>query len=381
MNRKLVVIGMVSALSLSVLAGCSGTNDKEAMATVDPGANAVTVKVEDVKEGEVNEPIRLLAEVSANTSLGILPKVGGTLQEIFVKKGDAVKKGQVLARLDQKDYVLGVKAAEAQLGVARANLQSLNGDETAKRSLEIAQANYDRVKALYNSKAVSQSQLEQAEAQLLQAQSQFALAQANVRQAEVGLEKASSSLDDTNIRATVDGIITAVHFEVGESVSPQSPVFNLINIDPVLVKLNVAETHLSKFKQGMEVEVQTQTGPYKGKVTFISLEADAQSKMYPVEIEIPNGEGKLLPGMKADVFAKDAESKKGLLVSTDAIVEQDGKKFVYVIEGDKAVKREVTVAEGNTTKVIVQQGLNAGDKVVVKGQSNLKDGSTIKVEQ
>lgn len=403
MRRKWLSISLAGAVSLSLLAGCSGKG-KDTMAPVDPGTTAVTVKVEEVKEGEVNEPIRLLAEVSANANVAIVPKVSGTLREIYVKKGDAVKNGQVLAKLDQTDYILGVRQAEAALEMANASLkQAREGNgaaesghssyEIAKRGLEIAQANYDRTKALFEAGAASQSQLEQAEAALHQAQSQLnqakqgmaaiEVAEAGVRQAQVGLERANSSLNDTVIRATADGIVSSIHYDTGALVGPQGPVFTLIDLDPVLVKLNVSENNLAKFKTGMEVDlnVPAQSAAVKGKVKYVGLQADAQSKMFPVEIEVANPDRRLVPGMKAEVLAKDPESKKGLLLPTDAIMEQDGKKYVYVTEGDKAVKREVTVSEGNSSKVVVLQGVNAGDKVVVKGQSNLRDQAKIRLEE
>jgi HlyD family secretion protein len=416
-----------------------------------------------VKEGGLQGGSKLLGEVSPSVSVSVIPKVSGTLASLLVKKGDIVKQGQVIARLDQADYILGVKQAEATLNSARASLaQAQAGVSTAKASLAqaqasvdvansslaqaksthgvnaagntsyeiarqsvaIAQANYNRVKSLVDAGAASALELEQAESALLQAKSMLnqsaqadaqgkgaievakssvkqaqvsadktakasiqqaiggeKAARASVQQAQVGLERARTALNDTVMKAPITGIVSSVGYDTGELVSSQQPVVTIINVNPVLVKVNVSETMISKFAKGstVDVEIPALGKTVKGKVTYAGVEADRQSKMFPVEIEIANGNGEILPGMKVNVLDSQMESQKGLLVSTDAIVEKDGKKYVYIVEGTRAIKRAIVTAEGNSTQVLVVNGLKAGDKVVVKGQTQLKDQSQIRI--
>lgn len=390
------------AVTATAVTGCQKSAETTSNAAVTKEQPEVAVKIETVQEGELGDTSKVLGEVAANTNVSIPAKAAGTLTKLYVKKGDTVRNGQVIAELDQVNYQLGVKQAEAALQQANAALQQAkeaNGAggvspyELATRGLEIAQNNYLKVKALVDSNAVPKAQLDQAESSLIQAQSQLNqakqgaasidVAQAAVNSAQVGVERARQSLDDTIVRATADGMITSLPFEVGATVGPQAPVATLININPVLVKVNVSENNLSKFKKGLELDiaVPSQSLSVKGKVSYVAPSADAQSKMFPIEIEVANPEQKLLPGMKVDVLVKDLESKKGLLLSTDAIIEENGKKYVFVVEGDKAVKREVIISEGNTSKVIVQQGASSGDKAVVKGQTQLKDQSKVRITQ
>ncbi|MEW9670325.1 efflux RND transporter periplasmic adaptor subunit [Ammoniphilus sp. 3BR4] len=442
--RSWKTIGLASVIALSLLAGCGKTED--ASAPVEEGtqidATAIPVSVEELKEGVLSRSDRIIGEINANTSISLFSKVSGTLVGLTVKKGDSVKNGQVIGKLDPSDYLLAVKQAEAALAVAKASLQQAQSGkglnpggtsqelasqgielyltmyerakESAEQGLRLAQANYERNKALFEANAISASdmeqeektllqletqykaQIDQAESSLLQAKSQLnqavkseaqtdagiQVAQARVKQAQVDVERARNALTDSEIKATADGIITDVKVEVGDSVNPQAPIASLIHLDPAIVKLNITENNRLKFKQGMEMDISVPSLQLKtkGKVSYVGLEASAQTKMFPVELEVTNPDRALLPGMKVDVSVNDLEEKKGLLISTDAIIEEEGKKVVYVIEGDTAVKREIALTEGNTKQVIVESGLNAGDKVVVKGHSQLKDQAKVVVK-
>lgn len=410
MKSKWLYMGMAGVLAASLMTGCgkateTSTEEGATTAVTAEEIKPIAVSVTQIGEGTLSSTDKILGEISANTNISILSKVPGTLVELSVKKGDRVKNGQVIGRLDQTDYLLAVKQAEAQLGYAQANLnqaQSVNGInvagssyDLAKRAGELAQANYDRTKALVDSGAAPASQLEQVETALIQAKTQLnqaakgdanstatiEVAKAGVKQAQVGVEMAKSTLKDTMVKATADGIITDVMVEVGDAVGPQMPIASLINFDPAIVKVNVTETNLAKFNKGSELDlfVPSQGKNLKGKVTYVGFEASAQSKMFPVELQIANADLSILPGMKVDVMVKDLAGKKGVLVPTEAILEVDGKKIVYVVESDQATKREVVLSEGNSTHVIAESGLNAGEKVVVKGHSQLKDQAKVRV--
>ncbi|MFT9849667.1 efflux RND transporter periplasmic adaptor subunit [Aneurinibacillus sp. REN35] len=466
MKRKWMQIGTACLLSASLLSGCgaaqeTGTMSAGSAAEVKP----VAVSVAQVKEGVLTGGSQLLGEVWPKVSVTVIAKQSGTLASLSVQKGDAVKAGQVIGRLDATDYVMGVKQAEAALNTANASLAQAQAGisaarasqaqaqasvetaaasltqakntygvkasgntsyEIAKQGVMIAQANYDRVKSLVDAGAISKAQLDQAEEALLQAknvlnqsaqadaQGQGAInaaqsnvkqaqvganktaaaavqqaiggeraARAGVQQAQVGVEKARHALHDTVIKSPVTGTISSLGYEQGELVSPQVPVATIINMNSVLVKLNVSESMIAKFTKGSEVDVQIPAleKTVIGKVTYKGIEADHQSRMFPIEIELSNASGTILPGMKVNVVGAQMDSQKGLLVPTDAIIEKDGKKSVYIIEGTRAIKRSIVTAEGNSTHVLVVSGLKAGDKVVVKGQTQLKDQTPVRIIQ
>ncbi len=444
MQRNWGKVGLAGLVALLLVTGCGKT--EETVAPVGEGETAeaalIPVGIEEIKEGTLNHSDRLIGEISANTNIALYAKVPGTLVELQVKKGDTVKNGQVIGKLDPKDYQIAVKQAEAALAVANANLnQAKSGKglnpagtsqdlaaqgielslgmyqrakDSAEQGLRLSQANYDRMKALYEANAISAKEIEQEEKALLQAQTQYKaqidqaestllqaksqlnqavkseaqtdagieVAHARVKQAQVDIERARNSLQDTQIKATADGIITDVKVEVGDGVSPQAPIAQLIHIDPAVVKLNVTEANRPKFKEGLELEITVPSlqKKMKARIMHVGLEASAHTKMFPVELHASNPDRSLLPGMKVDVMVTDLEVKKGLLLPTDAIVDRDGKKMVYVIQGGNiAVQREVVLTEGNTKQVLVESGVSAGEQVVVKGHSQLKDQALIRI--
>lgn len=437
MKAKWIYVGVACMLSISAITGCG--QSKEANATADSAAKEakeVTVSVAEIKQGSVMPGDKLLGEISPTTTISITPKLSGTVVYVPVKKGQYVERGQVIAKLDQTDYLLGVKQAEAAVRTAQAGLAQAQvsvdsakseldqaktaykikeagqtSSEIARQNVEIAQQNYDRLRSLVAAGAASASQLEQAEAQLLQAKSTLnqsaqgdvqnkgsitsataALKQAQVsyektskaavQQAQVGLEKAKVALRDTVITAPSSGVLATLAFEEGELAGPQE-MATIISMNPVTVKINVSESSIVKFKKGaaLDVEIPALHTKVKASVTYTGPQADKQSKMFPVELQIPNSDNRLLPGMKVNVLTQNMDSKSGLLVPTEALIEKDGKKYVYVVEGGRAVKRDIITAEGDSNNVIIVNGLKAGEKVAVKGQGQLRDQAAVKVVQ
>ncbi|WP_314305886.1 efflux RND transporter periplasmic adaptor subunit [Brevibacillus parabrevis] len=440
-KRKLINAGVVCLIGAAIITGCNAqstateeSSKGQAQSEKPSGTeiemikaeNSLDVKVAEVTEGELKESDKLLAEIFANTDVSILGKTSGTVSQILVKKGDAVKKGQVIAKLDNTEALLRLQQAEASLAVAKANLESANrmGTSTqlaesqlklaeqtyanAKGSIaqgmELAQANYDRAKKLYEQRAMSKGELENAHNAFLQAKNQYQsqldqaetalnnartqvnqadkngrVTKANVQQGQAEVNIARNALDNTLIKATVDGIVTEIFVQEGDTITLQKPVATIINLDPVIVKVNVSEKALPSLPKGTQLDLQvpSQGVKVKGSVSYVGLSASEQSRLFPVEIEVPNPKGTLLPGMKAEVSAKKGQA--GILVPTDAIVERNGKSVVYVVNETRVAEQEISIALKGTEMTLIESGVKQGDKVVIKGQSQLKDGAKINI--
>lgn len=268
-----------------------------------------------------------------------------------------------------------LEQAEAALLQAKSVMnQSAQADAQGQGAITMAQSNVKQAQVGANKTSAAAIQ---------QAMGGEKAARAGVQQAQVGVEKARNALRDTVITSPVAGIISSLGYEQGELVSPQVPLATIVNTASVLVKLNVSESMVAKFAKGNEVDVEIPAlgKTVVGKVTYKGIEADHQSKMFPIEIEVSNASGTILPGMKVNVIGTQMDSQKGLLVPVEAIIEKDGKKSVYIVEGTRAIKRSIVTAEGNSTHVIVMSGLKAGDRVVVKGQTQVKDQTPVRIVQ
>ncbi|MFF2528171.1 efflux RND transporter periplasmic adaptor subunit [Brevibacillus sp. NPDC058079] len=440
-KTKLISSVVTCLLGLAIISGCNSqsaekTNSNEGRTQIESPSsteietikveNSVDVQVEEVIEGELKESNRLLAEVFANTDVSIYGKTTGTVSQILVKKGDTVKKGQVIGKLDQTEAQLKLRQAEAALAVANANLEHsnkmgtssqlansqlkqaeqtfANANRTIAQGLTLAKANYDRAKKLFEEKALSKSELDNAENAYLQAKNQYQsqldqaqialinartqvntadkngrVTQANVQQGKVEVDISRNALENTLIKSTVDGIVTDIQVQEGDTINPQKPVATVINLDPMIVKVNVSEKALASFQKGIQLDLQvpSQNIKVKGSITYVGLKASDQSKLFPVEIEVPNPKGTLLPGMKADVSS--IKGQAGILIPTDAILERNGKSVAYVVNGERVAEKEISIASKGTEKTLIGSGVKSGDKVVIKGQSQLKDGAKIRI--
>ncbi|GEC87675.1 efflux RND transporter periplasmic adaptor subunit [Brevibacillus brevis] len=440
-KTKLISSGVACLIGLTIISGCNSqsaekTNSNEGRTPIESQSsteietikveNSVDVQVEEVTEGELKESDRLLAEVFANTDVSIYGKTTGTVSEILVKKGDTVKKGQVIGKLDQTEAQLKLRHAEAALAVANANLEHSNkmgtsselansqlkqaeqtyasAQRTIAQGLTLAQANYDRAKKLFEEKALSKSELENAENAYLQAKNQYQsqldqaqtalinartqvntadkngrVTQANVQQGKVEVDISRNALENTLIKSTIDGIVTDIQVQEGDTINPQKPIATVINLDPMIVKVNVSEKALASFQKGTQLDLQvpSQNIKVKGSISYVGLKASDQSKLFPVEIEVPNPKGTLLPGMKAEVSSKKGQA--GILIPTDAILERNGKSVAYVVDGERVAEKEISIASKGTEKTLIGSGVKPGDQVVIKGQSQLKDGAKIRI--
>lgn len=401
---------MLAVASVLLLSACS----QQAPETTPAAVEKITpVQVETVTSGSVTLDAGLSAKLAPSQEVQISPKASGKITALPVKLGQYVQQGTVLFRLDEVDLANAVKQAEAALQVAQANLRqtdnsSISGLEQAKNSLKQAeqalkdaQVNQRRMQQLFNEGAISAQQLEQANTQLTNAQTAYANAQqslqtaqqmtgvevseASLKQAQVNLQNARTQLANAVVTAPFSGYISSVTGEIGQFASPSAPVVTLVNTNPLIVKANIAEDDITKVKVGTNVKIEvTALGKeLDAKVTAVSPVMDSQLKAYPIEISIPNPSNELKSDMVVNVkfnFQTSAQENK-LVISRKAIFEREGKKYVYVIEGDVAKQVEITTGQGTSDKIEVLTGLKEGAQIVVKGQTLLKDGGKVKIQK
>ncbi|CAM3460369.1 efflux RND transporter periplasmic adaptor subunit [Brevibacillus invocatus] len=410
MNRSMKpVILALLAISL-VVGGCSAP---EAAAPTEEKAESVTpVQVDAVSNGTVDSEAGITAKLAPSEEVQVMPKSGGKLTSLPVKLGQQVSKGQVLFKLDEQDLINGVQQAEAAYAVAQASLkqsgsssdqglvQAQNGLKQAEISLNDAKVNQQRMQNLFTQGAISSQQMEQANTQLTNAQLAYTNAQENlqmasqktglqvseasVKQAAVNLQNAKEQLANATVTSPIDGFVSSVNGAVGQ-MAGQSPVVVVVNTNPLIVKANLSETEITKIAVGtpVKVHVQSTDQTLDAKVTAVSPVMNSQLKAYPIEISIPNPSNELKSDMVVNVTfpAAGSEGASGLVVSRQAVFERSGQQYVFKLEGDVVKQVEITTGKSSSDKIEVLSGLSAGDQVVVKGQTLLKDGSKISIQK
>ena len=286
-----------------------------------------------------------------------------------IDQGDWVTKGTILATVSEVDYNDKLQQANAQLARAQANYDR-------------AKLSFDRMSVLYKNGAATVSDYDNAQAQMLDTK-------AAIDSAKASISEAQTALDYCKLRAPFDGWIVKRNVDEGQLVGPATNGFTISDVRSVKAVFGVPDTAMEHIRLGSPETVTTDAvaGDFAGHVTSISPSADAKSRVYSVEVSIPNGENRLKAGMIASITIRSGTEKKQVdVVSLAAVVRSlkhpDG-FAVFVPDGNGDTVRvhsqevELGGTYGNT--IAVEQGLRPGDRVVTYGATMIKDGETVRV--
>jgi len=378
-----------------LLAGCH----RAAIASADgkaPGKSRI-VRAVRAQLHSLERTVRSFGSLAAYDQATLSTKVAGRLESMAVDLGAVVRKGELLAQIDQRDYQLQVQQAEALLGQARVRLGlPLQGDEDAvdlertpgvrqtRAVLEEARANRDRILSLSAQKIISKSEVETAEANHEVALSKYqdALEEVRNRQALLAqrhaeLKIARQALEDTTIRAPFDGSVQERRANLGEYLAASSPVLTLVRVDPLRLRLEVAEREAPRIATGQMVRITLQgtTNIYTGEVKRLSPALDERSRMLRVEADVPNP-GSLRPGsfVTADIVINQTDL--AVSVPANAVITFAGLEKIFVIESGKALEKSITTGQRVGNSVEVLSGIRPGDLVVLD-PGGLRNGDTV----
>ena len=294
----------------------------------------------------------------------VAPKVDGRIEKVFVKEGDKVTKGQVLATLEQVDIDAEVLKARSEYVEAKTNLRK------AVRDLE-------RYEKLYQAGAVSEQTVDDYRFAHENADAQLNAALGNLRGKE-------SSLSGTNIVAPADGIIAKRYFQEGYYAKSGNVLFAIADISTLKTVINIPEGQIAGVAVGNEAKITLPAFENReiiGKITSIAPVADLPAHTFSTEISVDNPEG-----LRAGVFATVklvAEPRNNVLtIPMHSIVMRDDQKTVYVVDDENKVSRRVlAVGYCNEEYAEILSGLKDGEVIVTRGQNKLREGSKIKVDK
>jgi RND family efflux transporter MFP subunit len=328
---------------------------------LDRDSSAHPIELLEVAQEEVFEWIRAIGSVNADQGVTLSAEVGGRLAEINVDVGDLIGAGDVLARLDDERLRIARDLARAEVEMAKANLEKSRRDARRQGSL-------------FEGQVASEYSLEQADLKAKIDAGQLKIAQAK-------LAVAQRDLADASIISPVDGEIARKHVEVGELVESGNPLFDIVKIDRVRVVIYVSELEITRLRKGQDAEIRVDGHPgvvFRGTVNTISAQADPQTRAFPVEILVVNDSAeKLLPGFIGRVRIRTRTFENAISLPQEALVRRDGHPMVFVVAGDAASARAVELGFVDRGRVLINKGLNPGDKVIVTGHQSLQDGDRI----
>jgi membrane fusion protein (multidrug efflux system) len=341
---------MMVPLLMALLWGCSASEAETASradAKTPPPARAVRVEVVQLEPADATLELDLPGEVSGQRDANLAAANGGFVERVKVSEGEVVRKGDSLVTVDSAIYGAQLEQADAQLEQAKTDVR--------------------RLEALGDLGS---------EAQLAQARTQLRVAEANRSLAAARMARAV-------VRAPFSGVVASVGVEEGEVASPGSPVVRLVQLDPAVITLSVSDRDVVSLAVGAPVTVTTAANSQRleGVVRRVSPAADLRTRAFPVEVEVPNPDGALLPGMIARVVAERPIAESVMVIPQDWLVTQRDKRGVFVTSGDVATWRDVTLGQIIHDRVVVTDGLSEGDRVVITGHRDLVDGDPLIVSR
>ena len=323
----------------------------------------------------------------------IAAKITGRVTGVFFDEGTHVHEGQLLATLDDADAKRALESAKADRDSAKAAIADY------EVQLKNARILLYRTQELQKAGVQPQEQLDNATTSVDSLQAKIALAKAQANGAETRINEAQQAVDNCTIRAPFDGIVVSKDAQVGEMVSPVSAgggftrtgIATVVNMNSNEIEVDVNEAYITRVKPGQQVTAILDAYPdweIPSRVRTIIPSADRQKATVKVRISFLKLDPRILPDMGIKVtFLGDEPSKQdvatapAILVPQNAVRDEDGKKVVYRIKGDKAERRAVTLGgnRGSDTEVIA--GIGVGDSVVVNGPASLHDGQSVQVRK
>jgi len=331
--------------------------------------------------------------VTARRRATVSSKVTGKVLEVFVEEGKAVKKGQVLARLDDSQIRASLSVAEAQLAAAQ------RGAAEDEARLKQAQLNLDRRARLIKEGVVGRAEVDDAQGDVDSLTARIAMAQQQVRVAEAQVTARQTDLTDMVVRAPFDGIAISKDAQPGEMISPVSAgggftrtgICTIVDMTSLEIEVDVSETYINRVHSAQKVEAVLdayQDWKIPAHVITTIPSADRQKATVKVRIGFDQLDPRILPDMGVKVsFLREEEAPSAaaaaaarMTVPKAAIRTIDGRSVVFVAKDDRVERRAISVGNENGGVVDVLSGVNAGERVVLDPPAGMKDGDRIKVQ-
>ncbi|PKN04987.1 MAG: efflux RND transporter periplasmic adaptor subunit [Deltaproteobacteria bacterium HGW-Deltaproteobacteria-9] len=364
MKRKLLYISIAVAAVAMVLVTIQVVKSHR-QKDVNVADKALPVTVAAVIQHEFTDEMSAVGTLKARETSLLSPKVAGSVTDVLVDVGGRVQAGRVVVRLDRTNFDLTVKQVQAALAAAEAVVAQVEKE-------------HRRATELLKERVIPQSRFDAVEAALKTAQAQR-------DQAKAALGSAREHLRDTEIRSPITGAVVERNVEIGQAIAPGVPIFRLVDQTSLKADIDLPEGDIGRVAIGATAMITVDPFPgegFSGKVIVVNPMVDRLTRTFSVRIQVPNPKGKLVDGMFAKVKLFMGK-RRALSVPRDALqrLPGSGVYYVFVVEGNKAVKRTVVIGAMNDQYAEVMNGLLGDNKVVTSGAGRLRSGIEVNVQE
>src|SRR5262245_2933835 len=334
----------------------------------------MSVELGAVKRADMAEHLTVVGNLIGEATVEAVPKVAGRLDSVSVRLGDRVRRGQMLAKIEDRELQEQVRQAEASFEVSAATIRQREAD------LRFAQTNLDRSKNLFDRQLIPKQTFDDAEARFQAAAAQLDLAKAQHSQSQARLDELKINLANTVITSPVNGFIGKRTLDPGAWVTPNSALLSVVDISQVRLVANIVEKDLRRISAGQRADVQVDAFPsetFRGRIARVSPVLDPATRTAQIEVEIENPQFRLKPGMYARVNFTVEQRPNTLVIPANALVDVQGSRGVFQPNGDTAKFKPVTIGLTDDQHVEISSGLAEGDRIVTTGAAALREGDKI----
>ena len=385
---------LLTAPLASIACGSGAAKAKETAAA--PAAIAVAPVA--AVEQPLARFIRATGTLMAEEHSEVAAETAGRVVAAPIERGSPVNQGDEMVRLSSTETEAQLKEAEANAAQIEARLGIAGGAgvdvnavpevQNARASFELAQSEFARIKSLLDQRVVSQSEYDQRRTQMEASRQQVEAAKNGAAQqyqslqaARARVELAKKAMADTHVRAPFSGVVAERLVSVGDYVTKGTRVAVVVRVNPLRAQLTVPEQSVSAVAVGQPIVFEVDAYPgrhFEGKVRYVSPALQADQRSLTVEAIVPNPGGELKPGLFATARLEEAVRTPGVLVPAAAVQTTAGTSRVYVLSGDHAEERIVTLGQPVGDLIEIAKGLKAGEKVATTNVAQLADGTAIR---
>ncbi len=310
-----------------------------------PPVNTVTLAL---KPEAINDRINLPGSIEPWTTLALLSKLNGTIDEVLVREGQKVKKGDVIVRINEEDYRIGV--------------------DRAKAAFELAKAEYERDKAIYAKGVIPTAMLDANKTQMETAKADY--------------DNAKLQYSRCLVTAPMNGVIKKVDAKVGLQLAVGDPMVEIMEIERLKAVVGIPESDVTAVRGLKTIDIKLQALKDRiitGKVHFLSSSPETVARIFRLELAIDNSDGEVLPGMfvRADVVKKTVSD--AIVIPFYSVISRNNEQYVYVEEDSIVHKKKVRLGIMEKWYVEVVEGLQGGERLVVEGHRDVEDNQKVKV--
>jgi multidrug efflux pump subunit AcrA (membrane-fusion protein) len=411
-SMKLALTVLLALAASASFTACSRSNGQPNSNNASPTPVTIEVSTTAAISRQLPRFFEGTGSLAADVQTDVQPQTAGKIVAVGVDMGSAVRKGQMLVRLEGTDYQLRVEQAVAQLENAKAGVRQAEekiglrpgaqfvpervADVAAARAnFDLAESNFQRAQKLVESGDISRSEYDTRKAQRDQlrqvyesmisaARQNYAavmVARTNVTNAQTQVDLARRNLSYTTVSAPIDGYVLERPVDVGAYVSTTTKIATIVKTNPLWIRIDVPEQSVPQIKNGQSVSLTTSSWPdrsFSGHIARISPNVSATSRTLTVEALIDNGGGMLKPGQFATVRVLLPQTEAALLVPQRALRAISGSTYVFVIKNGHAEQRLVQSGQTEGDLVEIKSGVSENELVATSNVDQLSDGVAVR---